>query len=123
MSIKAIFRKKLALLAVASVCAIGAVSVAAPVARAHSTGTYYWSEALAKSRVRGENIVWRNGSYDDIVAAQCAGKGPYIWNDTGTLHLFRHFLCGVVDVNGTSYYVALHVIDRFHFNVDFLQYA
>ena len=119
--VKGHMRKRLALLAVVALGAIG-VGVAAPAASAHGGSSYYWSAVLAKSRVKGKDIVWADGSYDDIVATQCSGRGGYIWNDYGTLRLYQHFVCGVMTSTGATYSIKLHVVDHFNFDVDFLGY-
>ena len=114
-------RKRVALLAVVALAAIGA-GVAAPAASAHAGGSYYWSAVLAKSRLKGRDIVWAGGTYDDVVAAECSGRGEYVWNDYGTRRLYKHFVCGVITSTGATYAVKLHVVDRFRFHVDFLGY-
>ena len=119
--VKGHIKKRLALLAIVALGAIG-VGVAAPAASAHSASSYYWSAVLAKSRLKGKDIVWADGGYDDIVAAQCYGRGNYVWNDYGTLRLYQHFVCGVMTSTGATYAVKVHVADRFSFTVDFLGY-
>lgn len=113
-------KKRLAVLAVA-LCALG-VGLTATVeqASAATQGSWYWSETLAKHRLKGKDIAWDDGGYTNVVDARCSGRGGYTWNDYGTQKLFQRFVCVGLAENGKAFAVKVSVVNRFDFRVNFL---
>lgn len=108
-------------LAVLAACA-AAIGVVAPVASAQTSGDqFYWSAQLAKHRLLNQDLLFDDGIGEDVVAAQCRGVGEYIWNDAGTLRLFKKHRCAVATAEGNTYLLRVNVLDRFAFRFAVLQ--
>lgn len=113
-------KKKLAVLAIAlSALGVG-LTATAEQASAATQGSWYWSETLAKHRLKGKDIVWDDGGYTNVVDARCSGRGGYIWNDYGTEKLFQRFVCVGLAENGKTFAVKVNVVNRFNFRVNYL---
>ncbi len=113
-------RRSLAVLAVA-LCALGVgLTATAEQASAAAQGSWYWSETLAKHRLKGKDIVWDDGGYTNVVDARCSGRGGYTWNDYGTQKLFQRFVCVALAENGKTFAVTVNVVNRFAFRVNYL---
>lgn len=113
-------KKKLAVLAIAlSALGVG-LTATAEQASAATQGSWYWSETLAKHRLKGKDIVWDDGGYTNVVDARCSGRGGYIWNDYGTERLFQRFVCVGLAENGKTFAVKVNVVNRFSFRVNYL---
>ena len=113
-------KKKLAVLAIAlSALGVG-LTATAEQASAATQGSWYWSETLAKHRLKGKDIAWDDGGYTNVVDARCSGRGGYIWNDYGTQKLFQRFVCVGLAQNGTTFAVKINVVNRFNFRVNYL---
>jgi hypothetical protein len=116
-------KQRVAIAAIA-LCALGGAFTAtvsqASAATQAAESNWYWSETLAKHRLKGRDIAWRGGGYTDVYTARCSGRGGYVWNDYGTERLFKRFVCTAIAGNGDVFTVELRVVNRFNFNVNLL---
>jgi hypothetical protein len=116
-------KKRIAVVAIA-LCALGGAFTAtvsqANAANQAAEGNWYWTETLAKHRLKGEDIAWNDGTFTDVYTARCSGRGGYVWNDWGTEKMFKRFVCTAVAVDGPIFSVEVRVVDRFNFNVSLL---
>jgi hypothetical protein len=119
-------RKRFAVIAVAA-CALGAgfgataeQASAATESETAAASSWYWSETLAKHRLKGQDIAWNDGGYTNVVDARCSGRGAFIWNDYGTEKLYQRFVCVGLAENGKTFAVKVNVVNRFNFRVNFI---
>lgn len=120
---KGTITRKLAILAVAAAgLGVGLVATAGQ-ASAATESSWYWSETLAKHRLKNKDIAWNDGGFTEVVDARCSGRGGYILNDYGTERLFQHFVCAARAGDGSIITVKVNVTNRHNFTVRFLGYA
>ena len=107
--------------ATVALAAIAAGSIIAPApASASAQSDWYWSNDVAKHRLKNLDLSWDNDTFDDVINASCKGKGTMIWNDSGTLRLYKHFVCAVLTDEGDLYKIRLHVKSKLTYTAEYL---
>jgi hypothetical protein len=101
--------------------AVAALTLASPAVAATSSKVWYWSNSKARDTLLYWGLDYGD-SYEEVVYAECYGRGRWIWNDPGTRKLFKKLVCYVETREDDPYWIRFDVRGHDAWAFEFLHY-